>query len=324
MDELKDELHLENPVTFQEVTGLEEAPGKTKYKCRGCGYTSENKWTHLFPRTGCPECGGFWNTKVLKGGSEGPGKSSLAAAKTAKAREYISTGIPELDRVLGGGLVKDCAVMLGGPRGVGKTTLLVQVADGFCRQGTKRRALFASGEENADAIIQVAKRLECFNENVEVTGNDGDVFKLVERVQEEKFKMLIVDSLQTAYCDDVSGDVGQTTMIDAVTNQLTWFAKEHKVCILIICHLTMVGELAGSAKSQHLVDALLRFDPFYDQEPFEGMDNIRVLSMDGKNRLGAANVRGFLDMTERGLKALTRYQQRELVKRKHIKLEIVS
>lgn len=333
MDELKDELNL--PPELQEAfyapdpsedpfTDEEEKPGKDRYRCKNCHYTSEIKWTQLFPRRGCPKCGGFWNIKVLKGGREGPSKNSLASARFAKAREYIPTGVPELDRVLGGGLVRDCAVMLGGRRGVGKTTLLVQVANGFCAPGSKRRALYASGEENADAIIQVAKRLECFNENVEVTGNDGDIFKLVSRVEEEKFKMLIIDSLQTAHCDDVSGDVGQMTMIDAVTNQLTWFAKEHKVCVLIICHLNMQGEFAGSAKSQHLVDVMLRFDPFYHEDEFEGMDLLRVISTDGKNRLGDASLRSFLQMTPRGLQPPERYLRRKLTERKLIKLELVE
>jgi DNA repair protein RadA/Sms len=299
---------------------------KPKYKCGGaarkppvCDYGSDERW--LGP---CPSCRRLYDIIAGAGrGEENRNKVSLSMAAAVKPRVFISTGIPEWDHVLAqdvqdpkrGGLVPGSTVLLGGPRGIGKTTLLLQTAAGVAAGG--KRVLYTSGEQNRDDIIQTAFRLGIKSDLIDVMGDQGDVYRIVSEAEQTKPRLLIVDSIQTAYCDDVKADVGQVAQMDAVANYLTSFGKNTKTAVLIISHLNKDGDYAGSEKVQHLVDTLARFDPKpmlnEDGEILEETRNYRELSIDGKNRNGAADITGLLEMTVSGLKPVDKRKSSRLI-----------
>jgi len=272
------------------------------FRCEGCDYEDDTRWLGL-----CPNCSRIY--KVARTRLERDDRSkSLAAALTAKPTEYISTGVPEFDRVLGGGLVLGSSVLLGGPRGSGKSSLLLHTVDSFAM--AERKALYVSGEQNRDDILGMAARLGVYNENVEVMGNECDVYKITERAEDYKPKLLIVDSIQVMYMEDTKADVGTAAQVEAVAQWLTSFAKTTKTAVIIVCHINSEGDFAGGQRLQHLVDTLIFISPFDSEgdpemEEVPGIENVRELVVAGKNRYGADNTRAALEMTAQGLKPVS-------------------
>ena len=223
---------------------------------------------------------------------------------SAKEMEYFSTRIPQLDKVIGGGLVLGHVLLLGAPRGCGKTTLLLQACDGFAKDG--RKAYFASGEMNKEALLAYAKRLGITNPDVLIHSdpegiNVEDLFEEVIRVGA---KLLVIDSLQTVIVSDVKGNIGEMTMMDAVVNMVSSFAQEKSVACVIVGHIGKAGDYLGSAKVQFLVDGLIRMDTRWiyqpDGKPVDSM--VRELSMDGKSRQGRSDLTALVELTDDGIR----------------------
>jgi DNA repair protein RadA/Sms len=268
------------------------------YTCRAraCGWEAPEKWTGR-----CPGCGRYYD--IVRKGREEEDRLSLARITAIAPPARIETGCPEFDKVLGGGLVPSSAILLTGPPGQGKSSLLLRVADTVAKG--KKRVLYTSGEQNAEDIGMLAQRLGCLNPNVDVMGNEGDVYNIISEAQQKKPAMLVIDSIQTAYLEDVNGDVGSAEQVAAVTKYLTSYGKTEKVALLIVGHVNKDGNMAGPKVMEHLVDTVIFLNPFVEDitEADEQTANLRVLSS-GKNRWGASGVREFIQMTEKGIQSL--------------------
>jgi DNA repair protein RadA/Sms len=293
-----------------------------KYYCAGadrknedgeaaCKYRSVRRWYGA-----CPECRRWYACKMYKKATESRMRLNLGDTSKVKAMKYFSTGLPELDRVLGGGLVLGNTVLLAGSRGTGKSTVLLQAANGFA--SPKRRVYFASGEDGRDNVVNYAQRLGITNPNIDVYGDPRglDIEEIVSEAQASQARLLIIDSLQVCAMSDVKADVGQVAQLDACTNYITSFAKQKKVAVIVIGHLTKAHEIAGSEKVQHLVDVLLRFDkdPVVDDEGqlIEGGEMVRKFWIEGKSRQGPETETGLMEMTPTGLKPLSERLQRKM------------
>lgn len=274
-----------------------------KYYCGGakrnppvCDHDADEYWLGR-----CPKCGRPY--KVFRRPIAGDDKARISLASLAvEEPERLSTGIPEFDKVLGGGVVKGSPVVITGDPGNGKSTMLIQVANLMARE--KHTVLLASGEQSREDIGIYAKRLNALSEYVEVMGNEGDVFKIVAEAERKKPAVLIVDSINTAWMEDIDADVNTPRQIAAAGNYLTSFAKTEKIAMFIICQSTKDGDLAGPRNLEHLVDAIIYFDNYEtdgDEEEDEETAALRVLWFK-KNRFCAPGTRVMLEMTELGLK----------------------
>jgi DNA repair protein RadA/Sms len=270
------------------------------YICTGkdrgvCDHEAESRWTGR-----CPKCGQFYSIKV-KGNPEERSKISLAALGMKEVKR-ISTGIPEVDEVLGGGMVAGSTIVISGPPGTGKSTLLVTIADRVAKGGKK--VLYTSGEQTAEDVGLIAQRVGALNPDVEVHGNSGDAYKMAETIEEMKPTLLIVDSAQTAFLDDVEAAEGSSAQINAVINFLTALGKREKLCLIIVSHVNKAGDLAGPRAMEHLVDTLVEFDPYEeldeDGNPDEDTKNWRMLTS-AKNRNGPSGVSRMFEMTDKGV-----------------------
>lgn len=281
-----------------------------KFKCAGalrkppsCSHTADTRW-----RGFCPGCGGL--DKIIKarlgdvGDDAGVGRSLTSLANAASSTiKYRPTGVDGFDRVIGGGLVDGTMVLLGGPRGVGKTTLLVQIAGGFAEK-TGEKVIYVSAEESLRDIGHVAGRLGLSGDKVFFLGNESDVLKVVDLCVEQRPRLLIWDSVATGVMEDLEADVGTPTQIDAIANYFTTFVKTMGTIVLLVCHVSMRGKLAGTAKLQHLVDTIVYFRRCKGEE--DGFDDVRELLIDEKNRKGPDNVTALVEMTDKGLRPFRR------------------
>jgi DNA repair protein RadA/Sms len=284
-----------------------ELPKKYKCRGRGCTYQADEPWPGR-----CPGCHGFYN--VVRNRRVGEDANiSMAQAMTHKPRERVSTGIDELDRVLGGGMVIGSVILIGGPRGVGKTTVLMQAADGVSKSTHGGRVIYASGEQSRADILETGARIGVTNQNIDVVGaqdNDaGDIDHVIHNIAStKKPKLIIIDSIQTAYRDDCDGAAGTVAQIDAVGLYLMTYAKKENVTVIIVCHVNKMGDYAGSEKLQHYVDTLVYIAPQpiigTSGEPIPATKKVRALSIFEKNRFGDEDVEARLVMTERGLQPL--------------------
>ncbi len=290
---------------------------KTAYFCSECGHESSG-WLGK-----CPSCGA-WNSFVEERKSSASSKSGQKAAGvsqgwlgdlleqgtgntgrnrrsespvealdlgevTTRDQERVASGLVELDRVLGGGFVPGSLVLVGGDPGIGKSTLLLQVA---ARSDFNAPVLYVNGEESAQQVKLRADRL----------GLSGTGLKLLpeivfERIAETIVKLkptlCIVDSIQTIYSEELSSAPGTVSQVRDVTAGLLRLAKALNCAIVLVGHVTKEGQLAGPRVLEHMVDTVLYFEG-------EGGNNLRALRA-VKNRFGATNELGIFDMTEQGL-----------------------
>ena len=299
--------------------GVFKCAGKDRLHADGqpyCDYESPLRW--IGP---CPGCGKLYNCVPFGFTAE---KAKTTLASVAKATEYHKTGVGEFDRVVGGGLVKGSTVLFGGEKGAGKTSLLLMLADAVARDG--RRVLYASGEQNAADVGRYAHRLGIANEHVELMGNACDAYEIVERAEDVRPFLLILDSLQVMTCSDVKGDEGSTVQGIAVTNLVTAHCKRTHQCAIMVNHLSKSGEFAGSETVGHLVDTVLVLghkllepeDESLKEFPRrfrpggEDHDKLRVLSVE-KNRNGESFLESFWEMTPEGLKVVAKKSKLEVV-----------
>ncbi len=266
---------------------------RSVFACQECGGHSA-RWQGR-----CPECGA-WNTlqeEAVERKSLGmalPSGSGAAPvpldALEAEAEERFSTGLAELDRVLGGGLVRGSLVLLGGPPGIGKSTLLLQVARDL---GTRRPpVLYVSGEESPRQIRLRAERLGPIPEGVLLLPETG-LEAIEARVLEVSPGLVIVDSIQTLFRSDLAPAPGSVTQVRECAASLMRLAKARGFTVILVGHVTKGGEIAGPRVLEHLVDTVLHFEG-------HGLHTVRILRS-VKNRFGGTHEVGLFQMGAGGL-----------------------
>ena len=262
---------------------------KTLYVCGECGYETP-RWMGK-----CPQCGS-WNTLVEEervlshAASQITTKAVPLQNVRAEAQTRISTGIGELDRVLGGGLVKGMVVLLGGDPGIGKSTLLLEAADNLSASGP---VLYVSGEESNSQIKLRADRLGVKGENLYLY-TETSAEAAIERAKETKAQMLIVDSIQTMESEAAESAAGSISQVRAATALFTRFAKDTGTVVWIVGHVTKDGAIAGPRVLEHIVDTVL----YFEGDRHEGLRLLRAV----KNRFGSTNELGVFEMCETGMR----------------------
>ena len=270
---------------------------KTVFYCTECGNETA-KWAGR-----CPACGA-WNSIVEqaapKASAAGKGRTKvLAHSKAHPIAELqteqelrFSTGMGELDRVLGGGAVKGSLVLVGGAPGIGKSTLMLQICSQLCRFA---KVLYVSGEESPHQLKMRAQRLKVASGNLYVLSETclGDV---LECVSEEAPDILIVDSIQTLYNEELDSPAGSVSQVKDCTMTLMQLAKGQGITVFVIGHVNKEGSIAGPKVLEHMVDCVLYFEG--DQHM-----TYRILRA-AKNRFGATNEIGVFEMLDAGLRGV--------------------
>jgi DNA repair protein RadA/Sms len=261
----------------------------TVFACQSCGLVSP-KWLGR-----CPECG-EWNTYVEETRSQ-PARAPLPAARAVPIGELpsredprLSTTLPGFDRVLGGGLVPGSVVLVGGEPGIGKSTLLLQVARGVAAQS--RDVLYATGEESAAQVRLRAERLGIGSERLLLLP-ETDVARVVAEAIERRPAVVVVDSIQAVRDPELSSTAGTVSQVRAGASALVRYAKEKGVPVVLIGHVTKDGSLAGPKSLEHLVDAVLAIEG-------ERSATRRIVRAT-KNRFGAVDEVALYEMTGEGL-----------------------
>jgi DNA repair protein RadA/Sms len=210
----------------------------------------------------------------------------------------ISSGSSELDRVLGGGIVKGQVILIAGEPGIGKSTLLIQLANKVASQSAKNKVFYASGEESALQIATRAERLRSKNPNIVVL-ESTDIDAIISTLEENKkdVTLAIIDSIQTMSTSDLNGLAGSVGQVRECAFRLVNFAKKEGIPVFIVGHITKEGTVAGPAVLAHIVDTVLWF---------EGEKSLQLrLIRAVKNRFGPTDEVGIFEMTDRGLTSLT-------------------
>ncbi|GAA5234684.1 DNA repair protein RadA [Verticiella sediminum] len=274
---------------------------RTRYVCTECGATSP-KWQGQ-----CPGCHA-WNTleetvaapAVAGGHRFAPLASSTPVQRLAdiETREQprLSTGIPEFDRVLGGGLVAGAVVLIGGDPGIGKSTLLLQALAAMSQQ---QRVLYVTGEESGDQVALRARRLELQTAEVRLLAEirlDAIQAALTDMAPGERPVVAVIDSIQTLYSQELTSAPGSVAQVRECAAQLTRLAKQTGVAIVMIGHVTKEGALAGPRVLEHIVDTVL----YFEGDAHSSFRLVRAF----KNRFGAVNELGVFAMTDRGLRGV--------------------
>ena len=268
------------------------AKPKHHYLCQSCGYKAP-KWLGQ-----CPGCGTWESLEEVterarpRAGVAGGLPARVVTYGSIEPRDLVrfSSGFGELDRVLGGGLVPGSLLLLGGDPGIGKSTLMLQVADRLC--GAGKSVLYVSGEESAAQIKMRGERLAVTAGELELLAEtDYDVLEGV--FNSKRYDVVFVDSIQTMYTPKLPSGPGSITQVREVTNNLLGFAKSRATTVVLIGHITKEGSLAGPKTLEHMVDGV-----FY----FEGDKYHRLrLVRSQKNRFGPAQELGIFQMMDRGL-----------------------
>ena len=265
---------------------------KTIYFCQNCGHEA-GKWLGQCPA--CREWNTFVEEKVTASKSVGAREYQelnvvpLSQVKT-EAEERIGTKMEELDRVLGGGIVPGSLILVGGDPGIGKSTLLLQVCQNLTRE--KRKVLYISGEESLRQIKLRAQRMGKFTDNLLLLCETN--LELIKGVIErEKPEVVVIDSIQTMYSEEVGSAPGSVSQVREATNTLMQLAKGLNITIFIVGHVTKEGTVAGPRVLEHMVDTVLYF---------EGDRHASYRILRGvKNRFGSTNEIGVFEMRQNGL-----------------------
>ena len=270
------------------------AKSTNAFTCTACG-ASHKKWAGR-----CDACGA-WNTIVGEAPlSQGPGRglgahkgravplSSLATTEAPPPRSL--SGMEELDRVLGGGLVPGSAILVGGDPGIGKSTLLLQGAAAFARRGLN--AVYISGEEASAQVRMRAQRLGLADAPVRL-GAETNLRDILTTLDNERPDLAILDSVQTLWSDQVEAAPGSVAQVRAAAHELVTFAKRKGVAIFLVGHVTKEGQIAGPRVVEHMVDTVIYFEG-------ERGHQFRILRS-VKNRFGPADEIGVFEMTGSGL-----------------------
>jgi len=273
---------------------------KAAYVCRECGANSP-KWLGQ-----CPNCG-EWNTleefvtapKTSQsqgrfGGYAGTAAPNVCFLNAVEAVEEMrhASGLSELDRVLGGGLVTGSVVLIGGDPGIGKSTLLLQTLSAISQQETNL-PLYVTGEESPQQVSLRAQRLGLEVSQVKLL-TETQVEQILQTAIQEKPKVMVVDSIQTVYTNTLQSAPGSVVQVRESTAQLVRFAKQTNTTVFLVGHVTKEGALAGPRVLEHMVDTVLYFEG-------DSGSRYRVIRAI-KNRFGAVNELGVFAMTDKGLR----------------------
>lgn len=273
---------------------------KTKYVCQSCGYENP-KWLGK-----CPECM-KWNTfveEIEDKSSKSNHRETFVIDKssqkpvninsiTIKHEERFSSGINELNRVLGGGIVRGSLVLVGGDPGIGKSTLLLQVSESVAQSGKK--VLYISGEESESQIKMRAERLNAKSENLFIMAENN--LNIIEH-NLEGFDpdLIILDSIQTVFTPDIASAPGTVSQIKEGTSRFMRISKKMGISTFVVGHVTKEGALAGPKIMEHMVDTVL----YFEGERYNTYRLIRAV----KNRFGSTNELGVFEISEKGLQEL--------------------
>ena len=269
------------------------AKEKQVFYCKECGYESA-KWLGQCP--GCHSWNTFVEEKITVGAQKhSSGRKSVVAPTsildvTTADESRIKTNIKELDRVLGGGIVKGSLVLVGGDPGIGKSTILLQMCRNLVSKGTG--VLYVSGEESPSQIKMRAERLGEFNKDMMLLC-DNDMDNVATAIQKSMPEVVVIDSIQTILVDEISSAPGTVTQVREVTARLMQLAKTNNVAIFIVGHVTKEGTVAGPRTLEHMVDSVLYFEG-------DANNGFRILR-GVKNRFGSTNEIGVFTMTDKGL-----------------------
>jgi DNA repair protein RadA/Sms len=276
---------------------------KSIYSCTECG-ASVPKWQGQ-----CPGCGG-WNTlveaiaEVATPAAKRFGANFAPLAASSKPQDLaairprdeprLATGVEEFDRVLGGGLVAGGVVLIGGDPGIGKSTLLLQALARLAEAG--QPVLYVSGEESGEQIALRANRLQLPAAGLRLLA-EINLEKIIATLQDEKPLVAVIDSIQTLWSDALQSAPGSVAQVRECAAQLTRFAKQTGVCIILVGHVTKEGALAGPRVLEHIVDTVL----YFEGDTHSSFRLVRAV----KNRFGAVNELGVFAMTDKGLKGVS-------------------
>ncbi len=210
-----------------------------------------------------------------------------------KILDRVSTGFGELDRVLGGGLVNGSLILLGGEPGIGKSTLILQICDKIKCEG---KVLYVSGEESAEQIKLRADRLGINNSDILFLG-ETDISIIEDDILEIKPKLVIIDSIQTMYADEITSAAGSVSQVREITARIMRVCKENAITTIIIGHVTKDGNIAGPRVLEHMVDTVL----YLEGERYFSYRILRGV----KNRFGSTNEIGMFEMRQEGMVEIT-------------------
>ena len=268
---------------------------KTYYICSECGYKSA-KWLGK-----CPTCGA-WNTleeeteapaavNVTRTNAIGISDNHAVTFSELEIPDYMrdTTGLCELDRVLGGGLVTGSVVLLSGEPGIGKSTLLMQISDAL---GESRRVLYVSGEESGGQLKMRAKRLGVGGKSLYIL-TETNIDRILDEAKKIKPDTIIVDSIQTIYSERSASTAGSVTQVKECALSFIAKAKSEGISVLLVGHVNREGGIAGPKVLEHMVDAVL----YFEGERQQSYRIIRAI----KNRYGSTNEIGVFEMTDTGL-----------------------
>ena len=270
---------------------MAKAP-KTIFVCNECGYESA-KWMGK-----CPACNS-WNTffeqkieKITENGIKiAKERNTPKALNSYKGQEVArtSTGFGELDRVLGGGIVKGSLILLGGEPGIGKSTLILQLCNKIHGEG---KVLYVSGEESAEQVKIRADRLGIKNTNIMFLG-ETDIDVIEETILAMNPKLVIIDSIQTMYSEEITSAAGTVSQVREITARIMRISKGHNITTIIIGHVTKDGNIAGPRVLEHMVDTVL----YLEGERYFSYRILRSV----KNRFGSTNEVGMFEMKNEGM-----------------------
>lgn len=275
------------------------AKAKTHYFCTECG-SQQPKWAGQ-----CPDCQA-WNSmqeSIAESKTSNPRFSGYTGAKAANIRPLsevnvsettrVTSGLPELDRVLGGGVVPGSVVLIGGDPGIGKSTLLIQA---LALMSKNRDCLYVSGEESAEQISMRATRLGLPVDNLQLL-TETAVERILALAAKQNPQVMVMDSIQTFYSEQLQSAPGSVSQVREAAAQLVRFAKQTGISLFLVGHVTKEGALAGPRVLEHMVDTVL----YFEGEAGSQYRLIRAI----KNRFGAVNELGLFSMTEHGLRQVS-------------------
>ncbi len=272
------------------------AKSKTVFVCSSCGYESA-KWLGKCPA--CNEWNSFYEEKATSAiNNLSIGNKKKSTPRKLKEIEGIdvartSTGIGELDRVLGGGLVKGSLVLVGGEPGIGKSTLILELCDKVQGEG---KVLYISGEESAEQVKIRADRLNINNDELMFLGetNIDDIQEVILSINP---KLVIIDSIQTMYSEEITSAAGTVSQVREITARIMRMCKDNGITTIIIGHVTKDGNIAGPRVLEHMVDTVL----YIEGERYFSYRILRSV----KNRFGSTNEVGMFEMKNEGMVEIT-------------------